>query len=210
MLLALQQNLLLGDVTLVTVPDVVGETQAQGTSDLEAVGFVVSVTTAYSSVVAAGLIISQDPAGGVDYPEGGTVTITVSLGEAPAQSQAFTGGFFVAFERERERRRKRKRELEEAEEQARQLKDAVDREIAQLLQVAERKAEFEQNIVRLKRIAARFADKEAEAAMSERVRTALVRAQAQESVSAYLALQRELEHMLEEEEFAILMLLAND
>lgn len=88
MLLALQQNMLLGGVTLVTVPDVVGETQAQGTTDLQAVGFVVVVSTAYSSVVAAGLIISQNPVGGVDYPLGGSVSIVVSLGDAPASDGA--------------------------------------------------------------------------------------------------------------------------
>lgn len=72
----------------VTVPDVVGQTQAAGTSALQAVLFVVAVQTAYSSVVPAGLIISQVPVGGVDYPQGGTVTITVSLGEAPANTAA--------------------------------------------------------------------------------------------------------------------------
>lgn len=210
MLLALQQNLLLGDVTLVTVPDVVGETQAQGTTDLEAVGFVVALATSYSSIVAAGLIISQDPAGGVDYPEGGTVTIVVSLGDAPVVDTAFAGGLIVSFERQQARRRKRQRELEEAEEAVEQLADSVDREVAQLMQERERKAEFEDNLARLKRIVTAFDDAVEREAVSERVRVALARAQAQESVSAYLALQRELDRMLEEEEFAILMILANE
>lgn len=128
----------------------------------------------------------------------------------PPPAEVYTGGFFHAFERQRERRRKRQRELDEAEEEAQKLKDAVDREIAELLQAQERKAEFEQNIARLKRIVGEFADREAEAAMSERVRKALTRAQVQESVSAYLSLQRELERQLEEEEFAILMILATE
>lgn len=127
----------------------------------------------------------------------------------PAVGTQLTGGFFALFERQHAHRRKRLLELEEAEEAARQLKDSVDREIAQLLQEQERKAEFDANIVRLKRLVGEFADKEAEAAMSERVRTALARAQAQESVSAYLSLQRELERFLEDEEFAILMMLAS-
>jgi hypothetical protein len=66
---------------LVTVPNVVGETQAQGTSDITALGLTVSVATAYSSVVAAGLIISQVPAGGSQVSPGSSVDITVSLGE---------------------------------------------------------------------------------------------------------------------------------
>lgn len=88
MLLALQQNLLLGDVTLVTVPDVVGQTQASGTTTLQGLSFVVAVATAYSSTVPAGTIISQSPTGGTDWPQGGTVTITVSLGD---QSQSGAG-----------------------------------------------------------------------------------------------------------------------
>lgn len=67
--------------SLVTVPDVVGQTQASGTAELEAALFAVAVVTAYSSTVPAGTIISQSPAAGVDAPEGSTVTITVSLGE---------------------------------------------------------------------------------------------------------------------------------
>lgn len=66
----------------VTVPDVVGETQAAGTATLEGDGFVVAVETAYSSSVPAGTIISQVPAGGSLAAEGSTVTITVSLGES--------------------------------------------------------------------------------------------------------------------------------
>jgi beta-lactam-binding protein with PASTA domain len=81
----------------VAVPDVVGETQAAGTSTLEGGGFVVAVETAYSSLVPAGSIISQVPAGGVDAAPGSTVTITVSLGEG-------AGGFFIVEARRRGRR----------------------------------------------------------------------------------------------------------
>jgi hypothetical protein len=68
---------------LVEVPDVVGETQAAGTTTLETALFVVSVATAYSPTIAAGLIISQAPIGGSFAAEGSTVTITVSLGAEP-------------------------------------------------------------------------------------------------------------------------------
>lgn len=80
----------------VTVPDVVGETQAAGTATLEGDGFVVAVDFANSSTVAAGDIISQSPAGGESVAAGSTVTITVSLGEG-------AGGYFVV-ERRRGRR----------------------------------------------------------------------------------------------------------
>jgi hypothetical protein len=77
--------------TLVTVPDVVGETQLNGTNTLEAALFVVSVQNAYSSTVAQGLIISQDPEGGSDAPEGSVVFIVVSLGDEPVSENKGAG-----------------------------------------------------------------------------------------------------------------------
>lgn len=89
MLLVLQLNNLLGDApVLVPVPDVVGQSQASGTAELEGDLFVVAVETAYSSTVPAGDIISQQPTAGTEAVEGSTVTITVSLGESPAQTPA--------------------------------------------------------------------------------------------------------------------------
>jgi hypothetical protein len=71
------------DVPPVEVPDVAGDAQAAGTTELETALFVVAVVTAYSPSVAVGLIISQDPIGGTFASEGSTVTITVSLGPEP-------------------------------------------------------------------------------------------------------------------------------
>jgi hypothetical protein len=65
------------------VPDVVGETQANGTSDLEGAGFVVAVQSQYSGSVPSGEIISQDPIAGTIALTGTTVTIVVSIGDAP-------------------------------------------------------------------------------------------------------------------------------
>ncbi len=83
---------------LVTVPDVVGNTQAVGTATLQGSGFVVAVQNAYSGVVAAGNIISQSPTAGSSAASGSTVTIVVSLGAAPADSglprNGRTRGFF--------------------------------------------------------------------------------------------------------------------
>jgi hypothetical protein len=68
----------------VTVPDVVGLTQADAITALEGAGFVVSVETATSSTVLAGLVISQAPVGGSDSTAGATVIIVVSSGEVDA------------------------------------------------------------------------------------------------------------------------------
>lgn len=84
MLLALQLNNLLEEApTLVEVPDVVGESQATGTTTLETALFVVAVQEEYSSL-AAGLVSNQSPAGGGFAAEGSTVTIYISLGVRPA------------------------------------------------------------------------------------------------------------------------------
>src|SRR5688572_26297197 len=72
----------------VEVPDVVGETQAAGTATLEGDGFTVIVATAYSSTAPVGEIISLQPTAGTLATAGSSVTITVSLGEAPAQNAA--------------------------------------------------------------------------------------------------------------------------
>lgn len=121
----------------------------------------------------------------------------------------FSGGLFFAFEREVERRRKERRKREEDEEEAKKLKDDIDREIAVLLHQQEADDAEAQELSRLKVMVAQFADKAAEEAMTERVRSALVRANVQQNVSAYLALERELTRVMEEEEFMILMVLAN-
>ncbi len=67
----------------VSVPNVVGYTQSGAESALSSAGFSTSVETAYSSTVAQGTVISQNPNGG-KLTKGSTVTITVSLGEDPS------------------------------------------------------------------------------------------------------------------------------
>lgn len=206
MLLALQQNMLLGDApVLVTVPDVVGETQAAGTADLEAVLFVVAVATAYSSVVAAGTIISQSPAAGVNAVQGSTVTITVSLGEAPVTPPSDGAGgwsFYLRYEQERERRRRKRREQEEAEEAVKAL-PPVEKEIAQILHKQERADELKSELERLKTLVKEHAD----ASLPSRAASAFERAYQRQTVSSLLNLERELRKMMEEEENLILMLL---
>lgn len=72
----------------VTVPDVTSESQAQATTDLNALGLVVSIQTDYSDTIAAGLVIRQAPAGGSTALVGDIVVIVVSLGAQPANRGA--------------------------------------------------------------------------------------------------------------------------
>ncbi|MCX5633430.1 MAG: M6 family metalloprotease domain-containing protein [Phycisphaerae bacterium] len=64
-----------------TVPDVVGQTQAAAATAITGAGLVVgTVTQAYSDTVAAGLVISQYPAGETIVLIGSAVDIIISLG----------------------------------------------------------------------------------------------------------------------------------
>jgi beta-lactam-binding protein with PASTA domain/Ca2+-binding RTX toxin-like protein len=67
----------------VTVPNVVGQTQAAATTSLTGAGLTVTVLTAPSTTVAAGIVISQTPTGGSTAAAGSAVAITVSTGTAP-------------------------------------------------------------------------------------------------------------------------------
>ena len=67
----------------ISVPDVVGETQAQAQSILDATGFVFAINTeqAFSNSVASGLVISQDPSAGTLIPvTEPAINLLVSLG----------------------------------------------------------------------------------------------------------------------------------
>jgi hypothetical protein len=105
------------------VPDVVGMTEANGTTALQADGFVVAVTTAYSSTIAVGIIISQDPIAGSTPGTGATVTITVSLGPAPVQAGRTPAGGYDKF-------RKASRADEERDEDKRKLRAIIEAAIA--------------------------------------------------------------------------------
>ncbi len=69
----------------VTVPDVVGQTEADATTAIEGLGLVANVTTADDPDVTAGNVISQDPVGGTDVTPGSTVNLVVSLGPEPVE-----------------------------------------------------------------------------------------------------------------------------
>lgn len=195
----------------VEVPDVVGETQAAGTSDLEGAGLVVAVETANSSVVPAGTIISQSPAGGTLVASGSTVTITVSLGDA----QTSGGGYlfqnlYDAEQRRRRAERKRRRELEEETER---IESRVDREIARVERQIERDRERDAELERLRAISAELDAAQAEEAYGERVAAALERAVRQGNRAALEALDRQLQVANDELEAhlrAVRMILEDD
>jgi serine/threonine-protein kinase len=64
----------------VSVPNVVGSSQAGATLALQGRGLQVTVVTAPSAEVAAGNVIAQDPVANESVPAGSRVTITVSSG----------------------------------------------------------------------------------------------------------------------------------
>jgi beta-lactam-binding protein with PASTA domain len=65
----------------VTVPNVVGDTQATATSAIQSAGLVVgTVTMATSSTVASGDVISESPAAGTSVADGSAVNLVVSSG----------------------------------------------------------------------------------------------------------------------------------
>jgi eukaryotic-like serine/threonine-protein kinase len=64
----------------VTVPNVVGMTEANARSTLEQAGFQVTSTSAPSDTTPSGSVSAQSPSAGTGAPKGSTVTITVSTG----------------------------------------------------------------------------------------------------------------------------------
>ncbi len=78
---------------LVTVPNVVGQLQANAEAAITAAHLVPAINTANDAVVAAGRVISQAPAGGASALTGSTVTLLVSLGPAGPPPIGATAAF---------------------------------------------------------------------------------------------------------------------
>jgi serine/threonine-protein kinase len=70
----------------VSVPTVIGQSQAEATDVLQQAGFGTRVVE-QQSAASAGTVISQQPAGGLQVPKGSTVAITVAV---PAATTAVT------------------------------------------------------------------------------------------------------------------------
>jgi len=69
-----------------TVPDVVGQTEADAAKALEDAGFVAVSGGAYSETVPVGVVIAQDPTAGETAKIGNPVSLTVSLGPEPPET----------------------------------------------------------------------------------------------------------------------------
>lgn len=70
----------------VTVPDVTGESEDTATATLQFEGLAVAVNEVESDED-AGVVVAQDPSGGVTVDEGTEVTISVSLGPPPPEPE---------------------------------------------------------------------------------------------------------------------------
>lgn len=80
-----------------TVPDVVGETQADATDDIEAAALVVgAITSEFDAVIPLGSVISQDPVGGTTLPEGSSVDLVISLGPSDVEVPDVVGELLAA------------------------------------------------------------------------------------------------------------------
>ncbi|MBI3249129.1 MAG: VCBS repeat-containing protein [Deltaproteobacteria bacterium] len=76
-----EQSFTLTVTQRVTVPNVVGQTQAAAETAILGVGLTVgAITTSNSATVPTGNVISQTPAGGVSAPSGSAVALVISLG----------------------------------------------------------------------------------------------------------------------------------
>jgi hypothetical protein len=75
----------------VAVPNVVGDTQAAATTAITGAGLVLgTVTTASSSTVASGDVISESPSAGTNVNSGSAVNLVVSTGPAQAATPVFS------------------------------------------------------------------------------------------------------------------------
>jgi beta-lactam-binding protein with PASTA domain len=75
----------------IPVPDVVGQAAADAQAALEAVGLVVAATEESSMEVDEGLVISTNPASGIEVAPGTTVTMVVSTGPEDVVVPEFIG-----------------------------------------------------------------------------------------------------------------------
>lgn len=87
------------EMSRAVVPDVVGMTSDEATTELEAVGFVVETTERMSDNILVGNVISQTPQAGRKPKRGTTVTIVVSAGKETVEMPDVEGLSQSAAER---------------------------------------------------------------------------------------------------------------
>jgi hypothetical protein len=212
MLLLLQQNLgfAWGAVLPVTVPDVddPGTSQAAAVAAIEGVGLVANILTAYSSTVPAGEVISQSPAPGSSVAPGSTVTITVSLGEAPVQEGG--GGPDPLKRRQAEYEwellaarmllRREKERLEAAKREIKAEAKETTPDVADVAEIKAESAERQEDLRSLERIVKLHAAPPV--TLAPKGRSAYIQASRQADAAAMETLLREVEaQQREEEEF---------
>lgn len=192
------------------VPDVddPGTSQAAAIALIEAEGLVASVLTAYSSTIPAGEVISQSPAAGTSVAPGSTVTITVSLGEAPQTGSS--GGWWPWWDGEPERRRQAKKRREEREAELQEIREQTDREIAALLRKQEAEDERRTELARLQTLVDRYQADRQSLELPERVAKAMQKAFESRTPLALEGLYQSMQMLMEEEEAAVIALLLTD
>ncbi len=85
-------NVTLNGPSLVTIPDVTGQTEAQALQALQSAGFATGPSKqAFDAKIPVGNVISQDPPAGTQAAKGSTVTLTVSKGQAQGTVPDTTG-----------------------------------------------------------------------------------------------------------------------
>jgi serine/threonine-protein kinase len=89
--LAVVAAFLLGPASQVTVPLVEGQRQAAAEQELRDAGLEPRIELVYDSVVAAGVVVSQDPIDGARIRDGSTVLLNVSLGPRLVRVPAVQG-----------------------------------------------------------------------------------------------------------------------
>ena len=113
-----------------------------------------------------------------------------------------SGGWWYAYDFEYEQRKRKKKELEALEAKAKQIQDAIDRELAKELRKQEKEQE---RLAELKRLA-KLADKhkeELEQTLSQKAIFAVEQAIIKGTYSAMERLEREMRKAKEEEEFLL-------
>ncbi len=80
----------LGEDEFAVVPSVVGKTEDAARKALEEEGFIVEIEEDYSETVSKGRVISMDREVGSKLPKEETITITISLGKKPKETETTT------------------------------------------------------------------------------------------------------------------------
>lgn len=131
----------------------------------------------------------------------------------PVVPEQPTGGgyaFHNEYDAYEQRRNARRRAEKRRREEEAEIKDKVDREIAQLLRVQEEKDAEREDLARIQALADQYAGQGSRLGLPKRVSTAILKAHEERSRNALEQVMREIERMREEEEFALIAALLLD